>query len=350
MNIIRNKSIALLVGSAVGLGACNFAPPLSNQVASATALSRLDSLDLEEEEDIAAVGEKNRVVSTVFLAAPPDSLPDLTLDAAMQQALDEQLSYLRRPEAKKANFRGLRRLDLVETLQRLRGETQLSREVLDRNFDFLGVDTDLKQDRVRMTGYYTPVVRASRVREGNFKYAFYRKPKTGAFGPNDIGAGVLEGQGLELGWVEHKHSVENAQLQGSVLLEFEDGRREYLGFGGVTRGSGGAYVYFQKVDNTVLGAGSFPMTAGYSIAIDTRFVPIGATLLAELPDLDRAGRLMGYKYRVLFAQDRGGAIKTTKRIDIYCGVGEQALMEAHKINGHGRLWLMLPKRAGAPVL
>lgn len=347
MNTAPYTFIALFFVAALGLSACNFGSPLANQAASSTALSKLDSLDVEAEE---AFDGKMRVVSSVFLPVPPDSLPDLTLDAAMQQALDEQLSYLRRPDAKKANFRGLRRLDLIETLQRLRGETQLDREALERNFDFLKVDTDLKQDRVRMTGYYTPVVRASHVREGNFKYAFYRKPASGAYGPNDIWAGALEGQGLELGWVEDKRLVENAQLQGSVLLEFEDGRREFLGFGGVSRGSGGAYVYFQKVDNTVLGAGSFPMTAGYSIAIDTRFVPIGATLLAELPDLDRSGRLKGYTYRVLFAQDRGGAIKTTKRIDIYCGVGEQALTEAHKINGHGRLWLMLPKRSDEPVL
>ncbi len=70
---------------------------------------------------------------------------------------------------------------------------------------------------------------------------------------------------------------------------------------------------------------------------------LGSTLLAELPDIDAAGRLKGYQYRIIFAQDRGGAIKTTKRIDLYCGMGQKGLQEARKINRFGRLWLLLPK-------
>jgi membrane-bound lytic murein transglycosylase len=63
-----------------------------------------------------------------------------------------------------------------------------------------------------------------------------------------------------------------------------------------------------------------------------------------LPDLDVTGKLIGYTYRILFAQDRGGAIKTTKRIDLYCGVGQKGLQEARRINSYGRLWVMLPKQ------
>ncbi|MCB9333361.1 MAG: hypothetical protein H6574_20045 [Lewinellaceae bacterium] len=97
-------------------------------------------------------------------------------------------------------------------------------------------------------------------------------------------------------------------------------------------------------DEDVIGAGYFPLTAGYSVAVDPRYIPIGATLLAELPDMDAAGNLKGYTYRILFAQDRGGAILTTKRLDLYCGVGKQGLNEARKINGLGRLWVLLPKQ------
>jgi Membrane-bound lytic murein transglycosylase len=55
----------------------------------------------------------------------------------------------------------------------------------------------------------------------------------------------------------------------------------------------------------VVGAGFFPLTAGYSVAVDPQYIPLGATLLAELPDVDEKGRLRGYTYRILFAQDRG---------------------------------------------
>ncbi len=110
------------------------------------------------------------------------------------------------------------------------------------------------------------------------------------------------------------------------------------------KGAGGTYVFFTKVDETVLGSGFFPLTAGYSVAVDPRFIPIGSTIFAELPDLDVTGKLIGYTYRILFAQDRGGAIKTTKRIDLYCGVGQKGLQEARRINSYGRLWVMLPKQ------
>jgi membrane-bound lytic murein transglycosylase A len=138
--------------------------------------------------------------------------------------------------------------------------------------------------------------------------------------------------------------VKNAQLQGSCMVEFQDGEQQFLGYGGSVPMNGSKYVYFKKVDNQVIGAGSFPMTAGYSLAVDPRCVPIGSCLLAELPDLDKAGRLKGYTYRVVLAQDRGGAIKTTKRVDLYSGIGEEGLAEAQKVNRYGRLWVMLPKR------
>ena len=147
-----------------------------------------------------------------------------------------------------------------------------------------------------------------------------------------------------MAWVKSRKEVENAQLQGSCLVEYPDGSRVHLGFGGSTKGAGGKYVFFTQVSDQVLGCGSFPLTAGYSVAVDPRYIPIGSTLLAELPDLDAAGNLKGYTYRILFAQDRGGAIKTTKRMDLYCGIGQNGLQEARRINSFGRLWLLLPKR------
>ena len=161
--------------------------------------------------------------------------------------------------------------------------------------------------------------------------------------PAAIEAGALEGQDLELAWVSSKKELANAQLQGNCLIEFTDGKRQHLGFGGSVRGDGGTYVFFTKVDEQVLGCGFFPLTAGYSVAVDPRYIPIGSTILAELPDMDAAGRLKGYKYRIIFAQDRGGAIQTTKRMDLYCGIGQKGLQEARKINGYGRMWVMMPK-------
>lgn len=286
---------------------------------------------------------RQHLSSKVLLPLNPDTLPTLRFEPSMMEALYEQFKYLLRPDMVVTGSSGITKTELIETVQHLQ-EMQLNApEVLLESFDFYQVNTSLKSDRVRITGYYTPVISASRVRSETYNFPLLRRPESGIPNPAAIENGALDESGLVLAWVQSRKEVRNAQLQGSCLVEFPDGERQHLGFGGSVRGRGGSYVFFQKIDNQVLGAGSFPLTAGYSIAVDPRYIPIGSTVLAELPQLDAAGNLKGYTYRVLFAQDRGGAILTTKRIDLYCGVGQKGLQEARKINSYGRLWVMLPK-------
>lgn len=274
----------------------------------------------------------------------PDTLPPIAFEPNMLKALFEQATYLHRPDVKKFPVKGIGKEEMLETVDRLQAFQLLDPHTMLSNFDFYRVKTDLSSDRVRVTGYYTPIIKASRTREGPYQWPLYKKPETNLPGPAAVWAGALAGRGLELAWVRSKKEVKNAQLQGSCLIEFPDGKRQFLGFGGSVRGGGGSYVFFIKVDEVVLGAGYFPVTARYTIAVDTRFIPLGATLLAELPDIEPGGKQIGTTYRILFAQDRGGAIKTTKRIDLYSGIGRKGLEEARRINRYARLWLMLPKR------
>lgn len=288
-----------------------------------------------------------KVRSSVLIAARPDTLPRVPFDSAMYLALAEQHEYLGRPDVPRFPVTGISKKEMRHALELLQVAPFLPAFLLPEHFDFYRVNTELKSDRVRITGYYTPVVRASRVRGGPFQYPLLQKPKAEGTLPTPaaIEAGALDNSGLALAWLTSRRAVRNAQLQGSCMVEFADGRREYLGFGGSRPGQGRPYVFFQKINaDQVLGAGFFPLTPGFSIAVDTRYIPLGAMLLAELPDLDPAGRQKGTTYRFVFAQDRGGAILTTKKIDLYCGIGQEALDEAKKINRYGRLWLMLPKR------
>ena len=238
---------------------------------------------------------------------------------------------------------GISREEMLRTVERLEKIQLLDPKVMLEKFDFYKVRTDLKSDQVRVTGYYTPLIKGSRTQTAHFQYPRLQKPESGIPSPAAIEAGALAGRGLELAWLSSKKELRNAQLQGSCMIDFPDGKREHYGFGGSVKGAGGVYVFFQKMKDEVIGAGFFPLTAGYSVAVDPRFIPIGSTLLAELPDIDPAGKLQGYTYRIIFAQDRGGAILTTKRIDLYCGLGQKGLQEARKVNRLGRLWLMLPK-------
>ncbi|TNE49821.1 MAG: hypothetical protein EP344_17750 [Bacteroidetes bacterium] len=288
---------------------------------------------------------KRQVRSTVLHHQNPDTLPYLIFDAPLLEAMYEQASYLRRKDVREYPVRGISKSEMLKTVELLQDCQVLQPEALLERFDFYKVKTDLKKDRTRITGYYTPIIDASRVRTPEFSVPLLRKPEDHVPSPAAIAAGALEGKGLELAWVRTKKEVANAQLQGSCWVEYSDGSREHFGFGGSVRGAGGNYVFFMKMsDEDVIGAGYFPLTAGYSVAVDPRFIPIGATLLAELPDMDAAGRLKGYTYRILFAQDRGGAILTTKRLDLYSGIGKKGLQEARKINGYGRLWVLLPKQ------
>lgn len=284
-----------------------------------------------------------KLAPKVLVKSDPDTLPYISFDPPMLEAMLEQASYLRRPDVQKKTTSGIVPSEMLRSVELLQGVQLLDPHVLLDKFDFYKVQTGLNSDRVRVTGYYTPLIRASRTPTGEFQWPLLKKPASGIPSPAAIEAGALAGRGLELAWLSSKKELKNAQLQGSCLLEFPDGKREHFGFGGSVKGAGGVYVFFQEMEEDVIGAGFFPLTAGYSVAVDPRFIPIGSTLLAELPDLDAAGNLKGYTYRIIFAQDRGGAILTTKRVDLYCGIGQKGLQEARKVNSFGRLWLMLPK-------
>jgi len=287
--------------------------------------------------------ERRMVSSKILVPTIPDTLPYLSFEPDMLAAMYEQATYLRRKDVPKRGASGITKREMLKTVEMLQRVNLLDPSVLLTTFDFYKVKTDLRSDRVRMTGYYTPVIKASSIQTPEYPVPMLRRPESGIPSPAAIVAGALDDQDLAIAWLPSRKALKNAQLQGNCLIEFQNGHRQHFGFGGSVRGTGGTYVFFTKVDDKVLGAGTFPLTAGYSVAVDLRYIPLGATLLAELPDLDPAGHLKGYTYRIIFAQDRGGAILTTKRLDLYAGIGKNGLQEAHKINGHGRLWVMLPK-------
>lgn len=287
--------------------------------------------------------EKRLVSSKVLIPAIPDTLPYLSFEPDMLEAMYEQANYLRRKDVPRRGASGITKREMLKTVEMLQRVNLMDPSVLLTTFDFYRVNTDLHSDRVRMTGYYTPVIKASREQTDEFTCPMMRRPESGIPSPAAIEAGAMSGRGLEIAWLRSRKELKNAQMQGNCLIEFPDGKREHYGFGGSVKGAGGTYVFFTKVDEEVMGAGTFPLTARYSVAVDLRYIPLGATLLAELPDLDAAGHLKGYTYRILFAQDRGGGILSTKRLDLYSGVGQKGLQEARKINGHGRLWVLLPK-------
>jgi len=107
-----------------------------------------------------------------------------------------------------------------------------------------------------------------------------------------------------------------------------------------------SYVFFRELPTTEgpVGALGVPLTAEYSIAVDRRFVPLGAPVfLATTYPLseERLERLMA-------AQDTGGAIRGVARADFYWGTGSEAGSRAGRMRQQGRMWLLWPRGETPP--
>ena len=92
------------------------------------------------------------------------------------------------------------------------------------------------------------------------------------------------------------------------------------------------------------GAYGIPLAAQRAIAVDTRFVPLGAPvyLATTMPASSQPLR------RLVFAQDTGAAIKGPARTDFYWGFGDEAGAMAGRMKQSGEQWVLWPKQAGAP--
>jgi membrane-bound lytic murein transglycosylase A len=103
-----------------------------------------------------------------------------------------------------------------------------------------------------------------------------------------------------------------------------------------------SYVFFKELPNGLsgpLGALGVPLTAGRSIAIDPKYVPLGAPVFLSTTWPNSPQPLN----RLMMAQDTGGAIRGAVRADFYWGFGAQAGEMAGKMKQKGRMWVLLPK-------
>src|SRR5438309_11329108 len=189
-----------------------------------------------------------------------------------------------------------------------------------------------------------------------------------------------------IGWAADPVELFFMQIQGSGQLELENGERVRLAFADqnghpyrsvgrylVERGemtldqasmqnikawgaanpqklqdalaANPSYVFFRESADPrgPIGALGVPLVPEYSIAVDRRFIPLGAPLfLATTYPLSDAPLV-----RVVAAHDTGGAIRGVVRADFFWGTGEQAGTMAGKMRQPGRMWLLWPR--GEPL-
>lgn len=199
----------------------------------------------------------------------------------------------------------------------------------------------------------------------------------------EIDQGLAEVKGTEILWVKDKIELFFLQIQGSGRVELEDGTTIRLGFAksnghpyrsiGKTLVSRGelklsqasmqgikewaqrnpkkidallhenpSYVFFRKLPSNLdgpIGSLGVPLTPNRSIAVDDTYIPSGFPVYLATTQPNSSASLN----RLVFAQDKGGAIKGAVRADYFWGFGESAAVNAGKMKQKGFMWVLVPK-------
>jgi len=258
---------------------------------------------------------------------------------------------------------------------------------------------------VLFTGYCTPILKGSRTRGGEFLYPLYSLPNNLVKGVDrnntsmrknlagDLvpywSAHEIESQkllkGQELLWLNNPFDAYIARIQGSALIEFQDGSRMEVGYAGTNghdyKSIGGVlvqegkiqkgelsltrlrdyferhpqeadrvlnqnprYTFFMASEGGPYGCLGRPVLAKRSIATDKDVFPRAGIVFCEvrLPDYDENKKLIQRPMR-FFAldQDRGGAIRSAGRCDVFLGVGPEAVNRAGHVLSVGRMYYLL---------
>lgn len=102
------------------------------------------------------------------------------------------------------------------------------------------------------------------------------------------------------------------------------------------------YVFHRLINSEgPIGAQGVSLTAGRSLAVDRKYIPLGALLWLETngPDKEEI-------HKLVIAQDIGGAIKGGVRGDYFWGSGgDDVLEKAGKMHAKGKYYILLPKDA-----
>ena len=191
--------------------------------------------------------------------------------------------------------------------------------------------------------------------------------------------GSLAGRGLEIAYASDAVEFFVLQIQGSGRLKLPDGNvmrigydsqngRGYTGIGRLMRDRGlitdasmqgivaflaanpeegrkimqenKSYIFFRELTGAgPLGAMGYPVVGEASIAVDVKFIPLGAPVWLSMDRAEPNG--------IWIAQDTGGAIKGANRIDTFWGAGDRARLIAGGMAARGTALLFLPKAAVA---
>ena len=199
----------------------------------------------------------------------------------------------------------------------------------------------------------------------------------------EINSDVPPLKGLEIAYVDNAVELFFLEIQGSGQIQLPDGSRLRVGYadqnGHPFRSLGGllirrgeikperasmqgikewarrhpariqqfmnanpSFVFFKELPGDFggpIGTLGVPLTAGRSIAVDPRVIPLGVPVYLSTTFPNTRQELN----RLMVAQDTGGAINGAVRADFYWGFGDEAGALAGRMKQQGRMWVLLPK-------
>lgn len=267
-------------------------------------------------------------------------------------------------------------------------DNELARWFFEENFKPMRLQVSAKEGGL-VTGYYVPVFRGSRVPTPELSAPMYARPtapEAMKLTREEIEKGALEGQSLELFWVDPIDAF-FAQVQGSARIRLPDGilmkleytaktEHPYTSVGRVlidrglvpkeemsmqrirtwmaanpaeaveVRRQNKSFVFFTATEvpeaGNGLGAQGVPLTPQRSVAVDKNVHAYGTPFFisVDLP-MAEGDALTAFNHTVV-AMDTGSAIVGAARADIYWGVGDEAAEIAGRSKHRGTFIILVP--------
>lgn len=264
------------------------------------------------------------------------------------------------------------------------------------------------------TGYYEASLKGSRTRHGPYRIPLYARPDdlvmvdlgefrdelkgqriagrviTGQLKPYEDRAAIVAGHWPHndkvLVWVDDAVDAFFVQVQGSGVIDMDDGSQMRIGYAGQNghvytaigrelikrealskdnvsmqaieiwlnahpdqadeiMNTNRSYVFFKEAESTEgvaegpQGGEGVALTPLRSLAVDRSLLPYGLPLWVEIEGTDQRAEIK----RLMLAQDTGGAIRGPVRGDFFWGHGAQAETMAGPMKAQGRYWALLPR-------
>ncbi|MGQ3891732.1 murein transglycosylase A [Legionella sp. CNM-4043-24] len=239
------------------------------------------------------------------------------------------------------------------------------------------------------TGYYTPRLQGSLIKTKEYSTPIYGLPRIQKgekrrhyYTRAEIDNGAIKNKAPVLAWIKSPVDRLFMEIEGAGVIQLPEGKKLYLSFAGqngapytsiagvlirqgvMTKNTASktaikryldsnpsqanrilhqnkSFVFFEPLKKpAALGAQGMALTPGYSLAVDRKWIPLGAPLwlATKKPNQRQFQRLM-------IAQDTGGAIQGAVRGDVYWGSSKRAAWLGEHMKNKGRYWLLLPKPA-----